>query len=316
LKSTAILALTAFIWGMAFVAQRLGMDYVGPFFFNGMRMLLGAVTLAVVLFATLLWRRNHRTDDDEDEVSASSRPGASLKPLLIGGVICGLVLFMASNTQQVGMVYTSASKAGFLTTMYIVLVPILGIFLRHKTHWNTWVSVLVAVVGLYFLSITNGLTMQLGDLVVLLSAMFWACHILVIDHYAPKLRYTDLIRLCAIQFITAGILSFVCMPLFDHFFVAAEFKAEVLLAVAPALLYAGILSTGVGFTLQAIGQRHANPSAASIIMSLEAVFSVVGGMLILNEILNGREILGCILMFAAVILAQLPIVAHKGRQTG
>ncbi len=312
IKSTALLTVTAFIWGMAFVAQRLGMDYIGPFLFNGLRMLFGAMTLAIVLFFTLLWQRRRKRmesgvkDAELEDLRRASvyRPG---RLLLIGGLVSGLVLFTASNIQQVGLIYTSASKAGFLTTLYIVLVPILGLFLKQKTHWNTWVSVAIAVVGLYLLSVTSDLTMQTGDLVVLASALFWALHILVIDHFAPKLSRTDLLRLCAIQFTIAGVLSFICVPLFDYLLVNRAFDIQALVHILPAVLYAGILSTGVGFTLQAVAQRNANPAVAAIVMSLEAVFSVIGGMLILNEVLSGRELMGCLLMFVAAVLVQMPL---------
>ncbi|NLG11194.1 MAG: DMT family transporter [Coriobacteriaceae bacterium] len=312
MKSTALLTVTAFIWGMAFVAQRLGMDYVGPFLFNGLRMFLGAMTLGIVLLFTLLWRRRQKSMESglqRTEVAALKttheyRPD---RRVFIGGLASGLVLFAASNIQQVGMVYTTASKAGFLTTMYIVLVPILGLFLKQKTHWNTWVSVAISVVGLYLLSVTSDLTMQPGDLVVLMSALFWALHILVIDYFAPRLSRTDLLRLCATQFAIAGLLSIICIPLLDHLFVTHTLDMEVLIQVLPAILYAGILSTGVGFTLQAVAQRNANPAVAAIVMSLEAVFSVIGGIVLLNEVLSGRELLGCLLMFVAAVLAQMPL---------
>jgi drug/metabolite transporter (DMT)-like permease len=224
-----------------------------------------------------------------------------------GGAVCGTVLFLAGNFQQVGMVVTSASKAGFLTALYIVLVPIVGIFLKHKTHWNTWVSVAIAAIGLYFLCITANLDIQGSDLIVLIGALFWAIHILVIDRYVPALSQSDVLKLCMFQFAVGGILSLICALFFDGFFAPEGLAWADIVQVLPALLYAGILSTGAGFTLQAVGQKYANPSAASIIMSLEAVFSVVGGFLILNESFTGRETLGCVLMFAAVILAQMPI---------
>jgi drug/metabolite transporter (DMT)-like permease len=291
LKSTSILTLTAIIWGMGFVAQRSGMEYVGPFFFNGVRTLLGAVTLAVILLIS-------RTDRTTTAKTKST--------VLKGGIACGVVLFFAGNFQQVGLVFTTAGKAGFLTALYIILVPILGIFLKQKTHWNTWVSVLIAAVGLYFLSITAGFSIRIGDLVVILGAVCWAFHILVVDHFVTPLGHRDVMRMCLYQFMTAGLLGVLCCPLFDHFFTISPLSIANIISVLPAILYAGILSTGAGFTLQAIGQRYANPSAASIIMSLESVFSLIGGMLILHETMTGREFLGCILMFSAVLLAQFP----------
>jgi drug/metabolite transporter (DMT)-like permease len=221
-----------------------------------------------------------------------------------------VVIFVASCFQQLGLVFTSASKAGFLTALYIVLVPILGIALRHKTHWNTWVSVLVAAAGLYFLCIRGGFSLQFGDAVILVSAVFWACHILVIDHFVVRLTQKDVVRLCVLQLGVASLLGLAASPFFDGLFVVEVFNPQALLAALPALLYAGILSTGVAFTLQAVGQQGLNPSAASIIMSLEAVFSVIGGVLILGEALSAREIGGCALMFTAVILSQLPFPPH------
>ncbi|MDR2156542.1 MAG: DMT family transporter [Clostridiales Family XIII bacterium] len=296
IKSTLALTLAAFIWGMGFVAQRSGMEYVGPFFFSGARMLLGAITIAGVTAA--------------GGARTRGKTGIPFARLVKGGVAAGGVLFLAGNFQQVGLVVTTASKAGFLTALYIVLVPILGMFLKHKTHWNTWVSVLIAAVGLYFLCITANLDISAGDFIVLIGALFWAVHILVINHCVQGLTQTEVMKLCVFQFMTSGILSLICALFFDGFFVSGTFDGADVLKVMPAILYAGVLSAGAGFTLQAVGQKYANPSAASIIMSLEAVFSVVGGFLILDERFTGREIFGCILMFAAVLLAQIP-VANK-----
>ncbi|MDR0851064.1 MAG: DMT family transporter [Clostridiales Family XIII bacterium] len=300
IKSTSVLTLTALIWGMGFVAQRSAMEHVGPFFFNGMRTALGALTIVIVLLISNLIERK------KNGVTAP-KPSALSPEVLKGGVLCGIALFLAGNLQQVGLVFTAAGKAGFLTALYIVLVPILGIFLKHKTHWNTWGSVLIAAAGLYCLSITENFSILIGDLVVIIGAFFWACHILVVDHYVAPLGHLDVMKLCICQFVVAGLLGLLCWPLFDKYFTAGVFRLSDLILVLPALLYAGVVSTGAGFTLQAIGQRYANPSAASIIMSLESVFSLIGGILILHEILTGKEILGCILMFAAVLLAQLPL---------
>jgi drug/metabolite transporter (DMT)-like permease len=224
-----------------------------------------------------------------------------------------LVLFLGSNFQQVGLVFTTASKAGFITTLYIVLVPVFGILLRHKTHWNTWAAVLLAGVGLYCLCLTESLAIAPGDLVILVGAGFWALHILVIDHFAPRV---DVVKLSCGQFLVCGFLSLIAMIFADSHF-AGPLTPEKLIAILPAMLYTGILSSGAGFTLQALGQRYAKPAAASIIMSTEAVFGVVGGFLILGERLTRREALGCLLMFAAVILAQLPVKGiGKGKGDG
>jgi drug/metabolite transporter (DMT)-like permease len=303
IRSIFILTLTAVIWGMAFVAQRVSMEFIGPFLFMGIRMLFGALTLLVVLLVSGLFA-SARTKEQP-------RPTLTRLPLLKAGMACGCVIFLAGCFQQAGLVFTTASKAGFLTTLYIVLVPILGIALKHKTHWNTWISVLIAVVGLYFLCVTGGFSIQLGDMLTLIGAFFWACHILIIDHFVEGLTQRDVMRLCVLQFAVASALSLVAAPLFDGLFVMGSFSWERLVAALPTVLYVGVLSTGVAFTLQAFGQQGLNPSAASIIMSLEAVFSVIGGMLILGEVLSGRELFGCIAMFAAVLLSQLPVGAPR-----
>jgi drug/metabolite transporter (DMT)-like permease len=318
IRSTFILGFTALIWGMAFVAQRVGMEFVGPFLFTGIRMLLGAITLLIVLAIVSLFGRGENIvrgrDESDTQSHARSNPISLLQRygvLLKAGLLCGAIIFLASSAQQVGLVFTTASKAGFLTALYIVLVPLLGIALRHKTHWNTWVSVVIAAVGLYFLCITGGLTLQFGDGITLVGALFWACHILVIDHYVEGLGKRDVMRLCVMQFAVASLLSFIASPLLDGLFAAGTFNIDGLLAALPVILYTGILSTGVAFTFQAVGQQGLPPSAASIVMSLEAVFSVIGGMLILGEVLSAREVFGCIALFTAVILSQLPIGQPK-----
>jgi drug/metabolite transporter (DMT)-like permease len=297
IKSTFTLTLAAMIWGFAFVAQRSGMEHVGPFFFTGVRTLLGALTL--IVFISL---QNGASRAKQKNATAGK------KDLLLGGFMCGLVLFAGSNFQQMGLVFTSASKAGFITALYIVLVPIFGIFLKHKTHWNTWAGVLLASVGLYCLCITESLNIAPGDLVILIGAAFWAMHILVIDYFV---RRVDAVRLSCAQFIVCGALSLIAMPFADPYFSSVSFPPiENIIAVLPAILYTGVLSSGAGFTLQAVGQKYANPTVASIVMSTEAIFGVIGGFLLLGERFTSRELLGSILMFAAVILAQLPLGAR------
>jgi drug/metabolite transporter (DMT)-like permease len=296
IKGSATLVLTALIWGFGFVAQRAGMEHIGPFLFNGTRFLLGGVTLLPILFL----RRNEKAADGTT---------ARRKLPLQGGIIGGIVLFFASNLQQVGMVFTTASKAGFLTSIYIVLVPIYGILLKRKTHWNAWISVLIGAVGLYLLCITESFSIAPGDLVVLSGALFWATHVYIIDHYVKQ---ADVVGLGFVQFVVCGFLSIVSAFFVDGRFVPGS-GPSALLAVIPGLLFTGILSSGVGFTLQGFGQKFIAPTAASLIMSLEAVFAVVGGFLLLHERLTGREIIGCICMFAAVVLSQLPV---RGRGEG
>jgi drug/metabolite transporter (DMT)-like permease len=321
IKSTFALTLAAMVWGFAFVAQRSGMEHVGPFFFNGVRTSLGALTLIVFL----LLRRGAKRETlavDAPPRDGAAKPAQAAggraafwnedrKNLLRGGLVCGLVLFMGSNFQQVGLVFTTASKAGFITALYIILVPVFGIFLRHKTHWNTWVGVLLAGAGLYCLCLTETLSITPGDLVILIGAAFWALHILVIDYFVQR---TDAVRLSCAQFVVCGLSCLAVMPFADpHFTAVPVFRLENAIAALPAILYTGILSSGVGFTLQAVGQKYANPTVASIIMSTEAIFGVIGGFLLLGERFTPREMLGSALMFAAVILAQLPLGARDRR---
>jgi drug/metabolite transporter (DMT)-like permease len=290
--------LTAIIWGMGFVAQKSGMEHVGPFFFAGARYLLAAITILIVVLITgAAAKRN----------TAGVSSGIISKHLLKSGILCGIVLFAATSFQQVGIVTTTASKTGFLTALYMVLVPVLGIFLKKHTHWNTWVSVLIATVGLYFLCITSDFSILPGDLIVLLGAFLWAGHILVIDRFVPSLTQHDILKLVTVQFLVSSALSMICGPLFDMSIVPIPLSAEIIAQAVPALLYSGVVSAGVGFTLQAVGQKYANPTAAAIILSLESVFSVIGGMLILGEKMTGREALGCLLMFLAVVLSQIPV---------
>jgi drug/metabolite transporter (DMT)-like permease len=315
-KSTFTLTLAAMIWGFAFVAQRSGMEHVGPFFFNGSRTLLGALTLIVFISVQNGAKRSRAAGALSADAGTPEQPADrsvafwtdGKKNTLKGGLVCGLVLFAGSNFQQVGLVFTTASKAGFITALYIILVPIFGIFLKHKTHWNTWVGVLLASVGLYCLCITETLTIEPGDAVILIGAAFWALHILVIDYFVQRV---DAVHLSCMQFVVCGACSLIVMPFGDPYFSAAHVPPiENIIAVLPAILYTGVLSSGAGFTLQAVGQKYANPTVASIIMSTEAIFGVIGGFLLLSERFTSREMLGSVLMFAAVILAQLPLGAR------
>jgi drug/metabolite transporter (DMT)-like permease len=324
-KAIILLTLTAFIWGMGFVAQKSGMDYVGPFLFSGLRLLLGALTMLVCIQSQRMFSNDKseiagqaRNDANSESVIAGSdsesviaAPEPQSRNVFKGGIACGAILFFAANTQQVGMYFTTAAKTGFLTALYIILVPIFAIFLHKKTHWNLWVSVFIAATGLYFLSITGGMHMEIGDLVVLSGSIGWALHILVIDHYSPHISGTDIMRLCMWQFFWSGLFGLICAPIFDSFFTGLAFSFKPILNVMPALLYSGIGSTGAGFTLQAIGQKYASPSMTAIILSMEAVFSAIGGVLILHEVMSGREVLGSILMFSAVILTQIPVKEKK-----
>ena len=295
-RNSLLLVLTALIWGIAFVAQREGGDAVGPYTFNCIRSLIGAVVLLPVI--KLLGRRAAKQD---------TQTAADSKQLWLGGISCGVILFVASTFQQLGMYYgTTAGKAGFLTACYILIVPLLGLFLKKKCGWNIWVSVFVAVIGLYFLCLKDGFTVQLSDGLVLLCAFVFSIHILVIDYFSPRV---DGVRMSCIQFLVCGILGIfpsICIDM-QHSMVQAEL---VLSALGPwdawiPILYAGIFSCGVAYTLQIVGQDGVNPTVASLLLSLESVFSVLAGMVILHETMSSREILGCVLVFAAVLFAQL-----------
>ncbi|MDR3072211.1 MAG: DMT family transporter [Clostridiales Family XIII bacterium] len=305
IKATLILTLTAIIWGLGFVAQRVGMQYIGPFFFNGFRSILGSLTLTIIVLLLRFATKKKQTEQTD----------APFSSILIRGILCGLPLFFAGNLQQVGLVYTTAGKAGFITSFYIILVPVVGIFLKRKTHWNTWAGVVLATVGIFFLSVTTDFTIQIGDIIVFASACFWTAHILVIDHAVSALRQMDVLRLCCVQFAVAGVLSFLAFPALDGFFTEGIVNMDAILDILPSALYTGCLSTGVGFTLQAVGQKYANPAPAAIIMSTEAIFSLIGGMIILNEVMHAREWLGCLLMFVAVILSQVPISQKRKKHS-
>ncbi len=297
LRQSMLLLLTAAIWGVAFVAQSVGMDYVGPFTFNTVRSLLGGIVLIPCI--VLLKRINVGSKDTAGAAEhASGDPAGQRKVLLTGGVACGVLLCIASNLQQFGIMYTSVGKSGFITAMYIVLVPVLGIFLKKKAGIKIWCSVAIAVGGLYLLCMTgSGFSIQKGDLLLLLGAVMFSFHILTIDYFSPKV---DGVKMSCIQFFTCGILSMVCMFLFEQPQIGAILQAWI------PIVYAGVLSCGVAYTLQIVGQKGMNPTVASLILSMESVISVIAGWLILHQKLSGRELLGCVLMFVAIILVQLP----------
>ena len=282
-----MLVLTAFIWGTAFVAQSVGMDYLGPFTFNGVRSLIGGVALL-----PCIWLFQKGKGKATEKPSRGAR-----KELIAGGIACGLLLFAASSLQQIGIQYTTAGKAGFITAFYIVIVPVLGIFLHKKISGKVWGAVAIALAGLYFLCITEKFAVGKGDILIFLCALVFSIHILVIDYFSPKV---DGVKMSCIQFFVCGIVSLPPM-----FFTETPKIGAIVEGWAP-LLYAGVLSCGVAYTLQIIGQKNVNPAVASLILSLESCFSVLAGWMVLGEKLSMRESVGCVLMFAAIILAQLP----------
>lgn len=301
LKNSLLLLLAAIIWGIAFVAQSVGMDYVGGFTFNAVRSLIGAAVLVPLI---LVFESKKSTDTTTAKIASHSRPTSNTvsyiqkrKDLIISGISCGICLCLASNFQQFGIKYTSVGKAGFITACYIVIVPIIGLFLGKKCSKFIWAAVVMALIGLYLLCITDGFSIGKGDLLVLVCAFLFSVHILVIDHFSPKV---DGVKLSCLQFLTCGILSGIPALLFERPSFSAICQAWM------PILYAGIMSCGVAYTLQIIGQKNMNPTVASLILSLESCISVLAGWVLLGQQLSTREILGCVIMFAAIILAQLP----------
>lgn len=292
LKNSFLLFLAAFIWGVAFVSQSKGMEYVGPFTFNGIRSLIGAAVLVPVIAF-----RAKRKNPEQGQIS--------LKRNILGGICCGLALTAASMFQQYGILYTTVGKAGFITALYIIFVPIMGIFIRKKVPGTVWISALMAAAGMYLLCIEGSFRVGRGDALVFICALLFSVHILVIDYFSPK---ADGVLLSCIQFLVCGL---VCTSLA---FLLEEVRISDLLSGAVPILYAGIMSCGVAYTLQVVGQKDMNPTVAALILSLESVISVLAGWLAYkvgflkeDQTLTGRQIFGCVIVFAAVILAQLPL---------
>jgi drug/metabolite transporter (DMT)-like permease len=286
LKSDVLLLITAIIWGFAFVAQRVGMAYVGPFTFNGIRFAIGSFSLLPLV----LLSRGQRTTSD------NILPSAGLKTTLLGGGALGLVLFAGASLQQIGLVYTTAGKAGFITGLYVIIVPILGLFWRQQPKIGTWIGAFLAAIGLYFLSVTEQFTIDPGDLLVLFGAFFWAAHVLIIGWLSPRINP---IKLAFSQYLTCSILSLITATIVEDIRMPSIFQAAI------PILYGGLLSVGVAYTLQVIAQRDAHPAHAAILLSMEAVFAAVGGWLILGEVISARGLFGCGLMLAGMLLSQL-----------
>lgn len=285
IRSSFLLFLAAAIWGVAFVAQSVGMDYMGPFTFNGARFLMGSMVLLPLVCV-------RRKRDKEKQLQR-----AGIKVTLTGGVCCGLALCTAALCQQLGIMYTTVGKAGFITTLYIIIVPIMGVFLKKKIPGKVWGGAMLAALGMYLLCMSERLALSKGDTYVFICAVLFAVHILVIDFFSPK---ADGVELSCIQFLTAGVISSVLAFIFE--------KPEIssLISGIIPLAYAGIMSSGVAYTLQIVGQKDLDPTVASLILSLESVVSMLAGWVILGQALSGRELLGCALVFGAVILVQLP----------
>lgn len=293
MQSNILLLLAAFVWGTAFVAQKSG-GSLGTFTYNGIRTLMGFLFLLIIIAIKdhTPSAKSKRKEMTIDEIKKGKRI------LTIGGICCGVALFVASNLQQFGIMHTTVGKAGFITSLYTIIVPIISIILKKRVRPVIWLCVIIAIFGFYLLSMGSGeFKLQFGDAIILICALVFAVHIMIIDHFVP---HCDGVKLSCIQFLVSGLLGIVFMFIFEK-----PAIHEILNMWFP-ILYAGILSSGVGYTLQIVGQRHAEPTQATLLMSLEAVFSALAGALLLAERMAVKEYLGCAIIFAAVIIAQLP----------
>lgn len=314
-----MLLLAAMIWGSAFVAQKSGTDLMGPISFNGIRILIGGLVLLPVI--SIMDRLKNKKNAGDDDGAAAASPmtkedkRAAWKNALKGGILCGLALAAAGGLQQLGICYTTAGKAGFITALYVVIVPIFGlIFLRKKVRPVIWLCVIASAVGLYLLCIPAGggfSHLNKGDMIMPLCAILFAIHILIIDNFSPKV---DGVRLSCIQFLTAGIVS-LCFIWVDPLIGFPLPELSAVISNWLPLLYTGVLSCGVAYTFQVVAQADTDPTVASMILCLESVFAVIAGMLLLGESMSIREIIGCIVMFAAIVVAQLPEKTKTGPET-
>jgi len=283
-KSNFLLLITALIWGFAFVAQRLGMEYMEPFTFNGMRFAVGTLSLLPVV----LFLRSKQEKADRSPVFC--------KTGLLGGLFLGAALFLGASFQQVGLIYTTAGKAGFITGLYVIIVPLLGLFWKQSSNWSIWVGAFLAATGMFLLSVTENFTISRGDLLVFGSAFFWAAHVQLIARFSKKY---DVLLLSLYQFIFCSIFSFLLAVNLETIVLENIFAAKMPLFVT------GVLSVGVAYTLQTVAQKDAHPAHAAILLSLESVFAVLGGWLFLNEMLSLKGFLGCLLMLTGMLISQL-----------
>ena len=287
MQGNIMLLITAMIWGSAFVAQSKGMEFIGPFTFNVVRNFVGGIVLLPVV---AIFSKDSGLSVEEKKLLD--------KNTLIGGICCGVVLFIASSFQQYGLVHTTAGKAGFITALYIIIVPLLGMFMGKKVPKIVWGCVALAICGFWLLCIKEGFTVGLGDFMVLICALFYSLHIITIDRFGPK---ANCVKMSCIQFWVAGVISIIPMLMFEEPEIGAIMDAKW------TILYAGVLSSGVAYTLQIIAQKYTEPTVATLLMSLESVFAALSGWIILHEVMMPKEFIGCILVFIAVILAQIPL---------
>ncbi len=304
LKNDLLLLSTAVIWGLAFAAQRVGMEFIGPFTFNGVRFILGALSITPLL---IYFNRKKRGETAsaaaEGHKTAGVSRGETVK-LFRYGALAGSFLFLGASLQQVGIVYTTAGKAGFITGMYVVIVPFLGIFLGHKTGISRWVGAGLSITGLYLLSIRGGFSIARGDLLVFVSAFFWAAHVLAMAAISPRV---DTLKLAVIQYLFCGVLSLV-----TAFFVEPVAVHSIVEAWIP-IFYGSFFSVGIAYTMQIFAQKEAHPAHAAIILSLEGVFAVVGGWIFLGEVMDFRSGAGCILMLCGMFVSQAATIRQSGK---
>jgi drug/metabolite transporter (DMT)-like permease len=285
-KSDLLLLLIAAIWGGGFVAQRQGLEFVGPFTFNGVRFALGSLSLLPLILISQ--RRQNRMP--------GALPKGGTRSLFLGGALAGAALFLGASLQQVGMVYTTAGNAGFITGLYVVIVPLLGLFWGQRPSAGTWIGALLAAFGLFLLSVSAAFTIGFGDLLELLGAIFWAGHVLLIGWLSPRL---DSLKLSAVQFAVCSLLS-----LLTAFCIETVSLSTIVQGAYP-ILYGGLISVGFAYTMQVVAQRDAHPAHTAVILSAEGVFAAIGGWLLLGEVLGGRALLGCSLMLAGMLCSEL-----------
>ena len=298
-----MLTITAFIWGISFVFQRKGMEYIEPLTFAASRLVLAALAVMIVAFIMDMRERKHPAGPVRTEAEAESYK----KNTIMGGVLAGLCLTGAGAFQQMGVVYTTAGKAGFITALYMMLVPVINfLFFKKKNTWLVWLGVVTGVVGLYLLCMTDkSFSVTKGDGLILICSVFFALHILVCDHFAPL---GNPVKISAIQFITACLCTWVLALLWEE-----PTWAKIVSAAVP-IAYCGVMSGGVAYTLQILAQRDTDPTVAALILSLESVFAVIGGAIMLHERMSPRELIGCLVMFIAIILVQIPLPEKKTKK--
>ena len=297
LLGNALLLLTAMIWGTAFVFQRVGMENIGPVTFTAARMALAAVAIGTLAFLT---RRKEKAAGEMPEEGKSR-----VRNTVIGGICCGSFLTIATILQQKGLIYTTAGKAGFITAMYILMVPVISfVFLKKRYTWTVWLAVVLGMTGMYFLCINEGFSLAYGDIFIAVSALFFSFHILCCDYFV---RLGNPLSISAIQFAASAVIAFVAALIME------EPGVDQLVSALVPIIYCGIVSGGIGYTLQMVAQKYTDPAIASILMSMESVFALIAGVIILNEQMSARELSGCVIMFIAIILVQVP--SFKGAKS-